>query len=495
MLRLVDILPRLHAGRLRPRLPEPRHDGRAIALLAGLTAALAVLLTVAISVSSEARFAAYAPAGSVALETTAGLASALAAYLALGRFRLTGSVTDFTLIAALGLLALTTVLFFTGPALTGRVSQDFSVWGRALGQLLAGAAFCAAAFVAPDPVREHRGRILALIGGYTIAAVGGLATLVVVGPQLDLPDELPSESLSRPLVVGPPALLLLHVASAFLFAAAAVGFVRRASERGDGLTVALALGCPLAAAAAVHNFLFPSPYASYVFAGDLLRLSFYVLVLAGALRQIAVYQRAAERQGMSRERRRVAQDLHDGPVQDLALVQMHLSRLVSGTSDPALREVDAATARALREWRAAVSELAALDDRPLAEVLREAADAAVRRSGIALSTDIDEDIAAPPSVRRQLLYVLREALSNVVRHARARRVHVAAHQRDALTLVVDDDGGGFDREGAREAEGLGLRGMAERAARVSGVCDVDTGETGTRVTFVVPERALREDPA
>lgn len=275
---LADLLTRLKALPFHGRLPERRHRTQTVALRATAMAVLAAAVTLAISVDSDLRFASFSPAGSVALETAAGLASALAAYLAFGRFRLTGSLADFSLIAALGLLAVTTVLFFTGPSLTSAVNRDFSVWGRTVGQLLAAAAFFSAAFVSPDPVREHRGRILALLATYAMLAVCGLVALLIFGPQLDLPEELPSESLARPLVVGPPTLLVLHLATALILAAATVGFVRNASQRGDGLTVALALGCPLAAGAAVHSFLFPSPYSGYVFAGDLFRLSFYVLV-------------------------------------------------------------------------------------------------------------------------------------------------------------------------------------------------------------------------
>lgn len=485
---------RLNAIPFGRRLREHRRDGQWVGPLAVAMAVVAAAVTVIISVDSDLRFASYSPAGAVALETAAGLASALAAYLAFGRFRLTGSLADFALMTALGLLAVTTALFFTGPSLTGGVSRDFSVWGRALGQLLSAAAFFAAAFVSPDPVREHRGRILALVGTYAIVAVGGLVTLLVFGPQLALPDELPSEALARPLVVGPPALLVLHLATAVILAAATVGFVRSASQRGDSLTVALALGCPLATGAAVHSFLFPSPYASYVFAGDVFRLSFYALVLLGALRQIAFYQRTAELQGISRERRRVARDLHDGPVQDLALVQVLLGQVATRTSDPALRQVDAATGRALREWRSAVSNLAALDERPLAQILEEVAEGSVRRSGIELELNVDPAIDAPMSVRRHLVYVLREALSNVVRHAHARHVRVRVDRADGLRLVVDDDGTGFDPTQEDDpGDGIGLRSMRERAALLGADCHIASGERGTTLTFTVPSEVLRRE--
>lgn len=474
------------------RLPEPRYARHRVALLAAAAASGAAAVTILISVSPDLRFAYYSPAGSTALETAAGLAAALAAYLAFGRFRLTGSLTDFGLIAALGLLAATTLLFFTGPALAGTVSRDFAVWGRALGQLLAAGAFLAAAFVAPEPVAEHRSRIVGLVGAYALVAVAGLVALVVAHPDVGLPDELPSESLAEPLVVGPTTLLVLHAATAVVFAIATVGFVRRASERGDGLTLTLALGCPLAAGAAVHAFLFPSPYSAYVFAGDLFRLSFYVLVLAGALRQIAVYQRTAELAGQEHERQRVARDLHDGPVQDLALVQLLLSQVVSRIDDPMLKQVDDATSRALRAWRAAVADLSAIDERPLGEIVEQTARSATARTDIALELDVDRGTGIPRDVRRQADYVLREALSNVVRHSGADHVRVELRSDDGLTLMIEDDGRGLDAAPRSADGGLGLRSMADRAHAIGGECAVESSGRGTRVALTVPAGALEQ---
>ncbi|HEV2058939.1 MAG TPA: hypothetical protein VGR11_06245 [Solirubrobacteraceae bacterium] len=60
-----------------------------------------------------------------------------------------------------------------------------------------------------------------------------------------------------------------------------------------------------------------------------------------------------------------------------------------------------------------MSNLVALDERPLAQILKEVAEGSVRRSGIELELDVDAAIDAPTSVRRQLVYVLREALTRL----------------------------------------------------------------------------------
>lgn len=216
--------------------------------------------------------------------------------------------------------------------------------------------------------------------------------------------------------------------------------------------------------------------------------------MIGALRQIAVYQRTAELQGMSRERRRVARDLHDGPVQDLALVQVLLSQVATRTSDPALRQVDAATARARREWRLAVSNLVVLDERPPRRSSRRSPNPPSGAAGSSWSSTSLPAIVASQAVRRHLVYVLREALSNVVRHAGARQVRVSATTADGFTLVVADDGRGFAVEpDGQPGDGAGLRSMRERARMLGARCTIVSDERGTRVTFVVPARALRAE--
>ncbi|WP_371820302.1 sensor histidine kinase [Verticiella alkaliphila] len=89
--------------------------------------------------------------------------------------------------------------------------------------------------------------------------------------------------------------------------------------------------------------------------------------------------------------------------------------------------------------------------------------------------------------------LVEEALSNVIKHSRARNVAVTLTQAadGALELVIEDDGAGFDVQAVRSAGlSVGMRSMTARAERMNGTLQVDSGPGGTRVRVVVPMVAL-----
>lgn len=96
--------------------------------------------------------------------------------------------------------------------------------------------------------------------------------------------------------------------------------------------------------------------------------------------------------------------------------------------------------------------------------------AAVRLEGLVDTTVNDE-------IGEQLIAVLQEALSNVVRHAHAHRVGVTVHAGEDLVLIVEDDGTGIPRGGRRS----GLRNLADRAANLGGSFETRDREGGGSV--------------
>ncbi|QTD48311.1 ATP-binding protein [Sulfidibacter corallicola] len=89
-----------------------------------------------------------------------------------------------------------------------------------------------------------------------------------------------------------------------------------------------------------------------------------------------------------------------------------------------------------------------------------------------------------PEKRRHLYLVFKEALNNAVKYAQATRVRIhIVHDQDQFSMVVQDNGIGFDPE--HQSAGHGLRNMAMRAARIGGELDID-GSQGTRVTLKSP---------
>ncbi|MGQ0831619.1 MAG: GAF domain-containing sensor histidine kinase [Microthrixaceae bacterium] len=201
------------------------------------------------------------------------------------------------------------------------------------------------------------------------------------------------------------------------------------------------------------------------------------------------------------ERARVARDLHDQIGQSLTSVLLGL-RLVEGSlsGDAAdlddarahAGEVRALVAQALDEVRQLAFELrpTVLDDVGLvAAVQRLAGDLAARfdvRVDVVLG-ELDDDTRLPPEVETVVYRVVQESLTNVARHARAKRATVEiAVDGEVVRATIVDDGVGFD-VGDGPLRSLGLAGMRERALLVDGRLEiVSVPREGTTVVLEVP---------
>jgi signal transduction histidine kinase len=219
-------------------------------------------------------------------------------------------------------------------------------------------------------------------------------------------------------------------------------------------------------------------------------------------RDITERNRAEEgiRQSREAERLRLARDLHDDVLQDLAYTAaaMGMIMLKAGGTDLAedLQKAVDAVRRAAQGLRRAVNDLYFEEEgRPLRELVQSL----VNRSR---SMDPDRDFrlevgAGLPSkplgaAGVELSRVIQEALTNARRHSGARNVTVSlAVDGDGLVAEVVDDGRGFDPEAP---PGTGLRGMRERVLRLGGDLQVESapGE-GTRVRARAPMRAAPQD--
>lgn len=200
------------------------------------------------------------------------------------------------------------------------------------------------------------------------------------------------------------------------------------------------------------------------------------------------------------ERARVARDLHDDIGQALTSVLLWLRLVEDGDgitpppaqSMPGLEELRELVTDALQRTRRLAFDLrpTVLDDVGLAPALVRLADDLSRRgAALAIDTVVDdsaERLALPTEVATVVYRVVQEALTNVVRHARATSatVTVTVHA-GVLRAVVEDDGIGFDP--ASPTACLGLRGMIERAQLVGGSLRVvSTLGSGAMVILEVP---------
>ncbi len=459
-----------------------------------LAAALAsAVITLGVTVLPFVRFAYRSIGAHVALETAAGLIALLAAFLLALRLRRTRSLTDALLVFAMTLFGLRNIMLAVVPeiAVPGQLAPS---WGPLAAQLVATCALAAAPLVGDRQVRDpRRASLIAIAAAAAIVAVIGFVD-AVVGLPVAIDPELSPESSERPRVVGPAPVAGLQLVSVLLFATASIAFLRRSRRDDDELTAWFAVACAVGAFARLNYFLFPSLLSAWVYTGDLLRLGFYLLVLCGAAREIASWQRDRERLAVLDERRRVARDLHDGLAQELSFIatQAHRVALQDGPEAAAARAVAAAAARALDEARAAVSALSGVADQPLDEMVAQAAQEVAGRVGVDLRLDLRTGVVVPAATRVAVMRVVREAIVNAERHGGARVVSVTVRGEDGLRLAIVDDGSGFDvatvlRQPPKIDAGFGLVGMRERVESLGGRLRIaSTPGGGTRIEVSLP---------
>jgi two-component system NarL family sensor kinase len=192
--------------------------------------------------------------------------------------------------------------------------------------------------------------------------------------------------------------------------------------------------------------------------------------------RLELLQRAVD--ASERERRRIAADLHDGVVQNLAGVSYSLSAAASSAPaelSPTLGEAAAETRQALRELRSLLVEIYPPDlQREGLEAALEDLLAPCAARGLETRLAVDDD-HLPPAVESLFFRAAQEALRNVVKHSGAQRVDVEVARRNgSATLRVEDDGSGFEVDGRPPGDHFGLRVLRDLVREVGGDLEIDS---------------------
>jgi signal transduction histidine kinase len=175
-------------------------------------------------------------------------------------------------------------------------------------------------------------------------------------------------------------------------------------------------------------------------------LALLVPLLLGLLLRIRSGQRLRERllgralDAEAAERRRMAAELHDGPVQDVAGLALSLG------ADPATRDAATVLRGAVSSLRTSMATIrpAAPTPEGLGAALDDAC-ARARAAGLATTVRVPDAVDASPAALLAVVRFVREAVWNVVKHAEATRVDVTVTQAGgSVRVVVHDDGAGFD---------------------------------------------------
>lgn len=203
----------------------------------------------------------------------------------------------------------------------------------------------------------------------------------------------------------------------------------------------------------------------------------------------------AQKAAAGAERERLARDLHDAVTQTLfsaGLIAEILPRLYAENpveGEKKLEDLRRLTRGALAEMRTLLTELrpAALVETPFCDLLHQLIEAATGRTRLIINLSIQGETVLPPDVQTNLYRIAQEALSNVVKHARAEHLWVALnYQTDSADLSIEDDGRGFDLNNI-PADHFGIRIMNERAASIQAALTINsTFDKGSRIAVRWP---------
>jgi signal transduction histidine kinase len=195
------------------------------------------------------------------------------------------------------------------------------------------------------------------------------------------------------------------------------------------------------------------------------------------------------------ERRRIARDLHDGPVQDLAGVSYTLSSAVAEAKDvdPELADALEQTSRQTRESIRALRTLLVdiypprLHSEGLVAALSDLM-SALTAAGVEGTLDAEPQLRLAPNVEAVLFRAAQESLRNVLEHAEAKSVHVEVRTAvDTAVLEVRDDGRGIDASAKDGDEHFGLRMLEDLARDSGGRLELESApDRGTSVRLEIP---------
>jgi signal transduction histidine kinase len=262
------------------------------------------------------------------------------------------------------------------------------------------------------------------------------------------------------------------------------------------------LGVPVTSQGrSVGNFYLTDKTGALEFTADDQRLVELFALHAGiAIDNAQLHQQAAE-YAIVQERDRIGRDLHDGIIQSLYAVSLSLEdvpEMMDTSRGEAATRVDGAIESlqsSIRELRNFIYGLRpeTFDGADVAAGIRALGDQF--RNNTLIEIDVDVELEATKDVSpehgAELLQLVRESLSNAARHAQAKHLVVSFRREEqGLTLVIADDGVGFDSSSPIPAGHHGLGNMRARAEAIGAMMRVESaGGQGTRIIVALPSRA------
>ena len=197
------------------------------------------------------------------------------------------------------------------------------------------------------------------------------------------------------------------------------------------------------------------------------------------------------------ERQRLARDLHDSVSQALYSVTLYADAarlaLSAGKKEVTLKnihELRIMAYEAMLDMRLLVFELHphVLEKEGLVAALHARLAAVERRAGLQTDVQVEAERRLPLSIEKELYKIVQESLNNVVKHARAQHLTVNLRfDEQAVFMVIEDDGLGFELSTVKQSGGMGLRGIEERVERLGGKFEIESFPgKGTKLSVAIP---------
>ncbi|MBG9987649.1 sensor histidine kinase [Aerococcaceae bacterium DSM 111176] len=197
------------------------------------------------------------------------------------------------------------------------------------------------------------------------------------------------------------------------------------------------------------------------------------------------------------ERLRIARELHDSVSQELFAATMMMSAInstVDEAENPMLKQqidrVEDVIGSAQTEMRALLLHLrpVELKERTLSEGIEHVLTEFNGKVPIDVVWQLDPDVQLESGIEDHLFRITQEAISNTLRHAKAKRLEVFLTQtHDHVQLKVIDDGKGFDVTSVRQSGNYGLTNMRERVTSMGGTLNINSTAKGTIITINIPK--------
>ncbi|GGG74374.1 hypothetical protein GCM10007415_02320 [Parapedobacter pyrenivorans] len=206
----------------------------------------------------------------------------------------------------------------------------------------------------------------------------------------------------------------------------------------------------------------------------------------------------AKHQAVRDEQQRLSQDLHDGLSSSIAGIGHQLEVISMDTDDPALKnklaQLQTEVAKAYEtarnkshEWFTAADER---EEQSFAQRIKLLTDSALPDSRYHKDIHIDDCSVLRVNVdtRITLLRIIQEAITNIIKHARANRVGVLIYEEaDNLILIINDNGKGLGQiKSANLKSAMGLQSIRRRTRYLNGEANIQSDSNGTEITVSIP---------